>query len=291
MRKALAAKYLTLSYSALRLWRILAGMCLLYDWTLRMMSARWSMLEHGVLWPSDVIGQGLHRFFCLYAYLPDWGTWFMLGLSGITYLAFMLGVGGFWIRFLTCFFFIQANERNLAVIDGMHSIMGAILLGAVALPLQSKEKGEFRTVGALWVFFLMGTIYFFNFYAKAGLIWKLGLGPYYATYFTLHQTAIGIWLRTHLPMGVWLLLGYLIWYAEGAILFLIFSPIRTKETRVIATAIVMLLHAGFALCISLGAFAPTCMAASVLLLPETFFVKAREMATSCFSSRSSYRQQ
>lgn len=97
-------------------------------------------------------------------------------------------------------------------------------------------------------------IYFFNCVHKTGATWIEGT----AVHYTLHQdrlvTPIGVLMREHLPF---LLLRGLAWATvavEALGAALIISPFWPARARLIAIAMMPLLHVGFALCLDLGPF-------------------------------------
>jgi predicted DCC family thiol-disulfide oxidoreductase YuxK len=124
------------------------------------------------------------------------------------------------------------------------------------------------SLAALAVILQLFVIYWFNFVHKSGQTWMQGT----AVYYTLHQdrliTELGVWLRENAPLPALKFMTWSTLVIEASAAVLVISPLWPQYTRLLAIAVLPLLHLGFALCLDLGPFSPAMAVFFVLLIHE-----------------------
>jgi len=136
----------------------------------------------------------------------------------------------------------------------------------LAAGLPSPDRTPVQSLAVLGLLLQIASIYGLNFIHKSGPTWHSGT----AVYYVLHQerivTALGAWLRAHLPLSGMkaLTFGTLIIEATAPVLVLV--PFFWRWTRPLAGVLLASLHLGIALMINLGIFSAAMVAYDVFLL-------------------------
>ena len=279
MRRHLSATYFSFDPRSLALFRILFGAVLLFDLYERYQGVDYWYTSDGLLGRPD-----LSYKFTLFAMVSTHDqAVFAMALCGLVFLAFVLGFKTRLAHFLALICFVSLNGRAVMLENGGNYVMALLCLWSLFLPLgkrfsvdavlhslrrrresTAEQLADREAMGtgvepvvSLAVFALLlqfSIIYLLNVLHKTGPTWIDGS----AVHYTLHQdrvvTAVGVWLREHLPYPV---LRYLTWgtlAVEAAAVALILSPVWTRHLRLAAVFALPLLHVGFALCLDLGAF-------------------------------------
>jgi len=128
--------------------------------------------------------------------------------------------------------------------------------------------GPVVSLAALALVLQLFAIYLLNSLNKRGPTWFEGT----AVHYTLHQdrlvTSLGVWLREHASPELLQLLSWTTMGAESLAALLVISPLWPERTRLLAIALLPVLHLGFALCLDLGPFSYAMAIFFALLLTE-----------------------
>lgn len=136
----------------------------------------------------------------------------------------------------------------------------------LAAGLPPADNRPVESLAVLGLLLQIALIYGFNYVHKSGPTWHTGT----AVYYVLHQerivTALGVWLREHLPLSGMkgLTFGTLVIEATAPVLVL--SPIGWRWTRLLAGVLLASMHLGIALLINLGIFSAAMITYDVFLL-------------------------
>jgi hypothetical protein len=280
-----------IDFRTLALVRVALGLLLLWDLAVR--STRLTMLytNAGVLpnhfnlfHPSS---QGLS---ILNAFSSPWEVRIVFFLFGIVFLAFTLGTGGAWIRFLTLACSVSLTIRNTLIENGGHLVLCVLLTWSILLPLDryfsltawrrqqrtaepwapfDGSAGEHVSIagfGALWS---LALIYFFNALTKTGPTWWDGTALHYALNLSPHNTWMAHWLRANLPVKISEYLSYGALWSEAALGPLILLPMLPKLFRALAVLLIFVLHGGIGAILVLGVFPVVLPVYGLLLVHRT----------------------
>jgi len=175
------------------------------------------------------------------------------------------------------------NSRNILIENGGSVVLDILLVWTAFLPLgrrfsvdavlaslrarqetsqaalneRSDPPRDARPVVSLAVTALLlqwAVIYFFNTLHKNGTPWRDGTAVYYFLQQDRLITWFGAWLRGVLPLGGIKLLTFSALLIEGSVAGLLLSPWRTHTTRMLAFALVALLHVSIDSVLQLGSF-------------------------------------
>ena len=121
------------------------------------------------------------------------------------------------------------------------------------------RPGSFASLGVLAIVFQLAFIYFFNAVHKQGTTWRDGSAVHYVLHLDRLVTGLGVWLRG-MPTGLARALTYGTLAIEWSLPLLLLSPFAVRGCRRLAVVLVIMLHTGFALCMTLGNFVPAMIA-------------------------------
>ncbi len=124
-------------------------------------------------------------------------------------------------------------------------------------------------------------IYGFNALQKNGAPWRDGTAVYYFLQQDRLVTGFGAWLRGVLPLGGIKVLTFATLAIEGALPLLLLSPWRPHVTRLVAFALVVVLHLSIDSVLQLGSFSWAMLVVFCGLLPP----QAWDWAKRYFSAR------
>ncbi|HMJ14377.1 MAG TPA: HTTM domain-containing protein [Polyangiaceae bacterium] len=99
-----------------------------------------------------------------------------------------------------------------------------------------------------------GIIYYFNVVHKRGEPWQDGTAVYYFLHLDRMLTPLGSYVREWLPLGAIKLMTWSTLVIEASVAVLILLPFSTDITRMIAWALVCMLHLSIDLLVQLGPF-------------------------------------
>lgn len=175
------------------------------------------------------------------------------------------------------------NSRNLMVENGGSVVLNILLVWTAFLPLglrfsvdalrESLRTRQETTEAALndrldppralapvvslavtALLLQWATIYGLNAWQKNGAPWRDGTAVYYFLQQDRLVTGLGAWLRDALPLGGMKALTYLTLGIEAALPLLLLSPWRTGRARLLAFALVIVLHLSIDSVLQLGSF-------------------------------------
>lgn len=215
-------------------------------------------------------------------------------LCGLVYAMFLLGYRTRLAQVLTLLARVSLNSRLAVLENGGDMVVDLLCLLTVTLPLGARfsidavaaarraalglagepspdEVAELArrpvvSVAVLGLVLQFATIYFFNAAAKNGHAWRDGTAVYYALHQDKLVTNAGVWMREHLPLSVIRPLTWSTLIVEWTGFILIFTPVFSRQARLLAVCIMPLLHLGFAIGLNLGGFTPAMMSFYPLLL-------------------------
>lgn len=282
--EALRQKYLTIDTRALGVGRVALALVLLLDLFRRIPFATlwYSNLgllpNHTVLWrppfphafslfftasrPGEaVVGFGL----CAVAYgmlLVGWRT----RLAQMTSLLAVLSLHG---RLL----FIQ-NSGDVVLVElcvwtlflplGRRCSIDAFRAGDDGRP---PDQTPVVSWAALALVVQLAVIYLFNALQKNGQTWREGTAVHYVLHYENVVTQLGVWLRGWITPGQSHLLTWSTRAVEALLPVLLMTPVAQRSARRLAIALIVALHAGFALFLNLGIFVPAMLVFVPFLLP------------------------
>jgi Vitamin K-dependent gamma-carboxylase len=142
---------------------------------------------------------------------------------------------------------------------------------AVALNQREDPPRDVRPVVSLAVTALLlqwATIYFFNTLHKNGEPWRDGTAVHYFLQQDRLVTWFGAWLRGVLPLAAIQGLTFGTLLIEGVVPLLLLSPWRPHVTRLVALALVAVLHLSIDAVLQLGSFSWAMLVVFLALLPS-----------------------
>jgi hypothetical protein len=220
---------------------------------------------------------------------------FALALIGCIYTCFLLGYRTRLTHVLSWLSLVALQVRVDVLSNGGDFVFSDLVLWTGLLPLGRRFSldallGSLRTrpdpsldalretaaaardtepvvsLAVLAATLQLSVIYYFNAVHKSGWTWRSGN----AVYYMLHQerivTALGVWIREHVPARMLVVPSYATLLLEISLPFLILSPWGRPWTRRAAIVAIWGLHIGIALLSNLGLFSPVMIAFSLLLL-------------------------
>ncbi len=267
----------------LGIFRICFGSLLLSELLYRWGYARMFFSNDGVL-PNHYslfapMGQDLFSIYHAFSTIEEVHVAF--ALTFVVFLCFTLGYRTRLFHVLSAILITSLHSRNLFTENGGSVVTHSLAIWTVFLPLgrcfsldalrssfaREIEHGAddlnrrgpsrvepFVSVVVLGLLLQWSVIYFFNCVHKGGVGWRNGS----AIYYFLHQdrivTALGVWARTHVPLGVFELLTRATLLVEGMLGFILLVPFAYKKLRRIAFFLALGLHGSIAALSRLGPF-------------------------------------
>jgi hypothetical protein len=175
------------------------------------------------------------------------------------------------------------NSRNILIENGGSVVLNILVVWSVFLPLERRfsvdalraslrrrretsaealndradPPRDVAPVVSLAVTALLlqwAVIYLFNTIHKHGPPWRDGTAVYYFLQQDRLVTWLGAWLRGVLPLGAIKALTYGTLVIEGSVAALLLIPWRTHVTRLVAFALVLVLHVSIDAVLQLGSF-------------------------------------
>jgi hypothetical protein len=237
-----------------------------------------------------------------------------MAACGVAYTMLLLGLRTKLAQVLSLVCVVSLHTRTSFVNNGGDVVLGELALLTAFLPTgrrysldallshgsastaPEKEptiaatRAPVVSLAVLVLTLQFAAIYLFNALNKTGPTWREGSVVHYM----LHQdgivTALGHWARAIIGLRESRVLTYASWSIEWVLPILLLVPFARRFARRLAVVLVVLLHAGFALFLNLGVFAPAMLAFAVNFVPaedwnalERFWarrtrVKARALA-------------
>jgi len=221
---------------------------------------------------------------------------FFMCLHLVVCLLLLVGYRTKLMQILALVLTTSLNSRNILIENGGTVVLNILLVWTVFLPLgrrfsvdalraslrslqettqsalnqRAEPPRDARPVISLAVTALLlqwATIYFFNTLHKNGAPWRDGTAVYYFLQQDRLVTWFGAWLRGVMPLGGIKFLTFSTLLIEGSVPVLLLCPWRTHVTRVVAFALVALLHVSIDSVLQLGSFSWAMLVVFFAFLP------------------------
>jgi hypothetical protein len=265
---------------SLAAFRIGFGLCLVANWYIRISNGK--LVAHytdaGVL-PRSLLAKTGTQWSFLDAFAGEGSARVAFGFILCVYLCFTLGLFTRVAQILTPICLVALYHRNPLIDDGSDWTMRLWALWAVFLPLgerfsidawrrkQAPAHGDVKSI-AWWLFLTnFGVQYVLNAFQKNGPGWGNGRALRHVFWDPWVVTDVAVWGRAHFPDAV------IHVFTKGALalelalaIAIALSPFTPYAKR-LAAALVITIHAGFALFLHLGTFAFVFMSLALLFVP------------------------
>jgi predicted DCC family thiol-disulfide oxidoreductase YuxK len=268
----------------LGLFRICFGCLLISELLYRWSYARLLFSNDGVL-PNHFslfapMGQDLFSIYHVFSTIGEVEVAFSLTL--LVFVCFTIGYKTRLFHVLSAILITSLHARNLFTENGGSVVTHSLATWTVFLPLgqcfsvdavrrSMRERHEqdaaalnrrdtapvapFVSMVVFGLLLQWSVIYFFNAVHKSGPGWRR---DHTAIYYFLYQdrivTALGVWVREHVPFAVLALLTRATLLVEHALAFLLLVPFSQKWLRRVAFFLALGLHGNIALLSRLGPF-------------------------------------
>lgn len=280
MRNALG-RYLsglgTLDLRSLAAMRMSIGLILCVDILLRSRDLTAHYTDAGVLSRVDLLNLAADPWW-LSLHLVGGGWAFQAFLFGVAWLAgfaLFLGYQTRLVTFLSWVLLVSIQSRNPMLLNSGDVLLRMVLFWCIFLPWGARwsvdgrrtvcKSQEDRSVAAFAYAAQIALLYGFAASSKSGQPWLDGSAVYYALSIDQFQTTLGGYML-RFPT----LLKYLTWGVVGfqwAVPLLLFFPVVTRHTRLLAVVGLAAMHAGIGLCMHIGLFSVIAVVVSLGLLP------------------------
>lgn len=266
--------------------RIALGLLLLIELTLRLCDVGAFYSDDGVLPRATLLGlDDIGRISLL---LASGGHWWAMLLIGAAWLAAGAFALGWHTRLASILLFVligSLQSRNPLVLIGGDIVMMMLLFWSMFLPMGARFSADaavaetppprshrHRSVAGTALLIQVVAVYFFSAVLKSGdAWWPDGTAVYYTLELARYTTDIGRWLQQF--EGLTRALTYGVYALEWLAPLLVFSPIATQRLRLLAFALLVVMHIGFALCLELGHFPYVSLVALLALAPSLLWTR------------------
>jgi len=224
----------------------------------------------------------------------------LLLLQLVVYFLFMIGFRTKLMHALSALLLVGINSRNITVENGGYVVLTLLTVWTLFLPLgrrfsvdallaslrerregtaaalndRSSPRLDDRPVVSLGVTALIlqwATIYYFNVVHKTGPEWRDGSAVHYFLQQDRMITGFAGSIRDHLPLWAIQSMSYGTLVLEAAIAVLLISPFATARLRMVAWALVCVLHLSIETMVDLGPFSYTMIAVFFAFIPREFW--------------------
>lgn len=280
MKKILGG-YLTglsaLDLRSLAVMRMSIGLTLCLDILLRSRDITAHYTDDGVLPRVDLLNLAADPWW-LSLHLVGGGRpfqAFLFGLAGLAGFALFLGYQTRLATLISWVLLVSIQSRNPMLLNSGDVLLRVVLFWCIFLPWGARwsvdgqrtvcTAQEDRSVAAFAYAVQIALLYGFAASSKSGLPWLDGSAIYYALSIDQFQTVLGGYML-QFPS----LLKYLTWGVVGfqwAVPILLFFPVVTRHTRLLAVVGLAAMHVGIGLCMHIGLFSLIAVAVSLGLLP------------------------
>lgn len=282
----LLARLFAIDTRTLALFRISLGTILLIDLIEKSLDIVAFYTDRGIL-PRDIfLSQFKHTAIWSF-HLVSGSVWIQLILFLLASLAAVCLIVGYNTRMATilCWVLLTSlHYRNPMILQGGDVLLRMLTFWSMFVPLgssysidraidpQPSSHNEQRIVsmGTTALLLQVVILYWFTALLKTDQKWiPDGTAIYYALMLDAFATPIGLWLR-QFPL-VMQALTYIVYVLEaGAIIFLM-SPWRTMAIRSIGVILLIMMHIGIGVCMSLGLFPLVDIVALLLFIPSSWW--------------------
>ncbi|MES1185110.1 MAG: hypothetical protein ABUL60_14955 [Myxococcales bacterium] len=287
------ARYSTVSFKSLALWRIALGAT-----CVQFVVRRWSVLdlfytESGVYPIAAIPSVSAWQDGPLYWVKSPVLLHAVFALCLLVTVAFTAGLGTRYVKWLLLPVLVTLDARVLPLFTGGEAVLHGQALYATLLPvgtafsvdawLGSRRPGGVAqddsqpnaTCSLVYPLLLLqlAVIYFFNERAKMGDSWHNGTAVVEVLGAATLVTKLGAWVR-HWPSFILRCLTYGTLFIEGVLPFLLLSPWARRRTHALAAVLMLALHGGIFLSLDVGSFSAAMLSYVPLLLhPQAMQVR------------------
>jgi predicted DCC family thiol-disulfide oxidoreductase YuxK len=298
----LADRYLAVDPRWLGIFRVCYGLILISELVNRWRVARLFYTNDGLL-PNHFslfspMGEDLFSIYHVFSSLGEVHVAFALTL--VVFSLFTVGYKTRLFHLLSLICITSLHSRNLFNENGGSVVVNLIGLWTLFLPLgrrfsvdavtlsmrarherssvelndranPERPTARFVSLVVLALILQWSIIYFFNTVHKTGVGWRDGSAIHYFLYQDRIVTAVGIWVREHVPYWVTQLMTRGTLWVEGTLAFILLVPFAQTHLRRLALLLALGLHGGIALLSRLGPFSYVMVSFFLLLLGEQDF--------------------
>lgn len=255
---------------SLAVFRIGIALVVLFDLASRALDLHAQYTDVGVLPRSALLNDFGHQFY-ISLHLAS-GEAIIQGLlflfAAFVALALLVGYRSRTAAVLTWLLLVSLQNRNPVVLQGGDVLLRVLMFWAMFLPLGARFSVDaaldtgpglyakrFLSVGSAALLLQMCIVYWFGAalkYHPANPVWLRGDAVRYALEIDIYATSLGVWLRqfpAFLRPLTWVTLA-----VEVLGPLLVFCPVWTWRVRTAAIVVLILMHVGFGLFLTLGLF-------------------------------------
>lgn len=287
MNSLLKYSFFGVDLRAVALFRIALGLVLILDLFFNRIPILKELYVDSGYMTADSISTltGNFRLSALSYITSTSGVKLFFGAYLIACLLFLVGFKTRVLSIVLWYMLFSIQERTFPFLYGADFVLISAVLWSIFLPLnarfslfKSKESlpNKYIDIAVFAVLLQIGLIYFFNSLFKSGETWKEGSAISYALSVFEHHTYYSDWLLSN-PSLATFLTYYTKWF-ELLIPFLIFFPIKTGTTRLIAAFIILSFHFGLIPFLDVGTFYLSTLPFVFFLIPGSFFDKLNTIA-------------
>lgn len=251
-----------------------------------------------------------HLFSVYFAFGSPNEVRLLMGAHLLVCLLLLVGYRTRLMQLLALLLTTSLNSRNVLIENGGSVVLNLLLVWTAFLPLgtrfsvdslraslrERKETSEAalndradppRARGAIVslavtaLLLQWAAIYAFNALQKTGAPWRDGTAVHYFLQQDRLVTWLGAWLRGALPLGGIKVLTFATLAIEAAVPLLLLSPWRPSATRLVACALVVVLHVSIDSVLQLGSFSWAMLVVFCAFLPP----RAWDFLSRYFSAR------
>lgn len=285
----------TLDIRTLSLFRVLLSCLILFDLFQRGRYLESHYADFGVLPRSELLTHFSSPFY-FSIHLISGSYWWQLSLFIINSVFAIMLMGGYRTRiatFVCWFLMISLHNRNTLVLQGGDVLFRMLLFWGFFLPLgayasidnyiitrklRSGSQKCFEVFSGASIALVLQFVILYVIAAshKIALNWTQEFtGVYQALSADHFATPIGVWLRElRWPLPY---LTQMTLYLEWSIPFIIICPFFSRYCRIVAVALTVGLHAGFASSLAVGLFWIIDIVGMLALLPSLFWEHLTDM--------------
>lgn len=269
----------------LALFRVCFGLVFLADLVIRASTVTAHYTDDGV-WPRADAAAALPELGFSF-HLLGGSTGFQLVLFAVAGLLALLLTVGYRTRLMTilCWVMLASiNHRNYLIGQTSDTLMLSLLFWSIFLPLGARysvdaalnqntiESNSICSWATAAMVVQVLSVYFFGALLKTGDVWMVSDDAIHvALHFSAYASQLGLWMGETLPLAVQKILTQYTWYIElyGPVLVLL--PFLTQQIRFVVIPMLMVLHVGFALLLTVGIYPYLSITSLILLIPSRFW--------------------
>ncbi|MBL7931800.1 MAG: HTTM domain-containing protein [Bacteroidia bacterium] len=268
---------------ALAIMRIGIALIVICDLAIRMCDLEAHYTDAGI-WPTDLIKNFGWNHGYWSAHALSGGYEFQLILFVLHFICALGVLFGFRTRLstmLTWLLTISLHNRNIFILQSGDDLLRMVLFWGLFLPWNQvysldAKAGRVRNISNVWVvpgyFALIASVYFFSVILKTDPEWhSQGLAVYYALSLEQLRLPLGDFIYNY--PGLLKILTHLVYYTEFLVPIFILLPSRSGRSRLLAFAMIFMLHVGFALTLYVGLFYIIGIVSAIGLIPGFVFDK------------------